>query len=761
MDKIIKKTVALPNGREIYIETGRIARQAHGAVVLRYGDTMILATVVSPKEGKPADFLPLSVDYIEKYSAAGKIPGGFFKREGRLGEGEILTSRLVDRALRPLFPKDYNRECQVVLQLISADKDEKPDALACLAASCALMTSDIPFPDPVAEVRVGRVDGEFIINPTVAELEGADMDIMVACTIDSIVMVEGEMNEVSEQDLLEGMVAAHEACKVLNQMQLELREEVGKTTREYDVPEKDEDFITRVSDLTEVKCREIVDATLPKTERSESFRILLDEALAKIAEEDGIEDEEELKELGTKVKEIFKDVQKDIVRGKVLKEGIRLDGRKLNEVRYIWSEAGYLPRAHGSAVFTRGETQSICTTTLGTKLDEQIIDGALVEGKKRFLLHYNFPAFSTGEARFLRGPGRREIGHGNLAERALKMVLPDDFDYTVRVVSDITESNGSSSMATVCGGCLSLMDAGVPIKSPVSGIAMGLMTEVDTGDFAVLSDILGDEDFIGDMDFKVTGTAKGLTACQMDIKVRGLSYEILGKALEQSKEGRLHILDKMLETLSEPRKEFSIHAPRIESIEIPSDMIGAVIGPGGKIIQEIQRSTGTTINIEESDGKGHVTIYSVDAAALTAAKQMVKDITAEPEVGTVYSATVKSIKDFGAFVEFMPGREGLLHISEISYERLGSMEGVFQVGDTIEIKLIGVDEKTGKFRLSHRVLLPKPEGWEERERERRDRRGGGDRRSGGEDRRGSGDRRSGGDRRGGRRGDRHGGNKPS
>lgn len=763
----IQKTVALPNGKEIHIETGRIARQAHGSVVLRYGDTMILATVVSPKDARVADFLPLSVDFIEKYSSAGKIPGGFFKREGRLGEGEILTSRLVDRALRPLFPKDYNRECQVVLQLISADKEEKPDALACLAASCALMTSDIPFPDPVAEVRVGRKDGEFIINPSVAELEDTDMDIMVACTMDSIVMVEGEMNEVSEEDLLNGMIAAHEACKALNQMQLELREAVGKTIREYDVPEKDEEFIARVTELTETKCREIVDATLPKAERSEGFRNLLEEAAAAIAEADGIEDEEELGELAGKIRGVFKDVQKKVVRGKVLKEGIRLDGRKLDDVRYIWSEAGYLPRAHGSAVFTRGETQSICTTTLGTKLDEQTIDGALVEGKKRFLLHYNFPAFSTGEARFLRGPGRREIGHGNLAERALKMVMPEDFDYTVRVVSDITESNGSSSMATVCGGCLSLMDAGVPVKAPVSGIAMGLMTEADTGEFAVLSDILGDEDFIGDMDFKVAGTAKGLTACQMDIKVRGLSYEILGKALEQSKGGRLHILDKMLETLSEPREDFSPYAPRIESMEIPSDMIGAVIGPGGKIIQEIQRATGTTINIEEADGKGHVTIYSVDAAALNAAKQMVKDIVAEPEIGTVYNSTVKSIKDFGAFVEFLPGREGLLHISEISYERLASMDGVFQVGDKVDIKLIGVDEKTGKFRLSHKVLLPKPEGWEERERERRERRGGdrdrrgggrgGDRRGGrGDDRRGGrrGDRRDGGYRRDDRRGDR-------
>ncbi|MCL4109083.1 UNVERIFIED_CONTAM: hypothetical protein GTU68_030995 [Idotea baltica] len=698
---------------------------------------MLLATVVSPKDAKVADFLPLSVDYLQKYASTGKFPGGFFKREGRLGEGEILVSRLVDRALRPLFPKNYNRECQVMIQLISADKEIQPDALACLAASSALMVSDIPFADPVTEVRVGRKDGEYIVNPTFEQMEGSDMDIMVACTMDSIVMVEGEMDEVSEEDLLNGMKAALAACKPINQMQLDLREAKGVVTREYKVEEEDTEFVEKLTD-----------GCLPKHERSDGFRAILEEATETLAAEAGVADDEEAKaELAGKVKGAFKGIQKHVVRSKVLQDGIRLDGRKLDDVREIWGEAGYLPRAHGSAVFTRGETQSLVSTTLGTKLDEQTIDGALTEGKKRFLLHYNFPAFSTGEARFLRGPGRREIGHGNLAERALKKVLADDFDYTVRIVSDITESNGSSSMATVCGGCMALMDAGVAIKAPVSGIAMGLMTEAETGEFAVLSDILGDEDFIGDMDFKVAGTEKGLTACQMDIKIRGLSFEILGKALQQSKPGRLHILEKMLEIIAEPRDDYSPYAPRIESLEIPSDMIGAVIGPGGKIVQEIQRSTNTTINLEEYDGKGHVTIYSSDVAALNAAKKMIKDIVSEPEIGTVYTSTVKSIKDFGAFVEFLPGREGLLHISEISYERLESMDGVFEVGQQVEIKLIGVDERTGKFRLSHKALLPVPEGWEERQRERRERRNdrGGDRRGG--------DRRNdrGGERRGGER----------
>lgn len=746
---VLKKTVTLPNGKEIHIETGRLARQADGAVVVRCGDTMLLATVVSPKEAKDVDFLPLSVDYTEKFSSTGKIPGGFFKREGRLGEHEILTSRLVDRALRPLFPKDYHSEVQVIIQLISSDKEEQPDALACFAASCALMVSDIPLPEPVCEVRVGRKDGELIVNPTKSEMEDLDMEIMVACTTDSIVMVEGEMKEVSEEDFLDAMVFGHESCKVLNQVQNEMREELGIVIREYATKEEDADLVAKVTGMIKDKVKVVVDGFLPKGERSAQFKTISNDAIEALTE--GLEDKDEIAKMTADVKGIFKNVQKDVVRTKVLEERIRLDGRQLDEIRPIWSETSYLPRVHGSAVFTRGETQSLCTVTLGTKLDEQTIDRAMEEGKKRFMLHYNFPPFSTGEARFLRGPGRREIGHGNLAERALKIMMPESYEYTVRIISDILESNGSSSMASVCGGCLALMDAGVPIKKAVSGIAMGLITDKETGKFSVLSDILGDEDFIGDMDFKVTGTVDGLTACQMDIKIAGLSVEILREALEQSKGGRMHILDKMNETLAEPREDLSPYAPRIETLEIPSDMIGAVIGPGGKIVQEIQKVTETTVNLEDAGNKGIVTIYSTDLEKLEAAKKMIKDIVAEPEIGAVYKSKVKSIKDFGAFVEFMPGREGLLHISEISYERLPSMDGVFEIGQEVDIKLIGVDEKTGKYRLSHRVLTPAPEGWEEQQRERRERRGG-DRRGGGgrNDRRGGGDRRDGGRRDGGR-----------
>jgi polyribonucleotide nucleotidyltransferase len=737
----ITKTVTLPNGKEIHIETGRLAKQADGSVVVRCGDTMLLATVVSSKEPRDVDFLPLSVDYVEKYSAAGKIPGGFFKREGRLGEREILTSRLVDRALRPLFPKDYHSETQVIIQLISSDREEQSDALACFAASAALMVSDIPFADPVTEVRVGMKDGEFIINPTVTEMDELDMDIMVAATNDSIVMVEGEMKEVSEEDLLNGMIAAHESCRLLNKVQQELREELGIEMREYETFELDAELVSKVRGIVAEDVTALVDATTAKQERSDRYSEIKTELLEGLLE--GVEDEEEKEKIEKQAPMILKDYHKELVRAKTI-AGTRLDGRKLDDVRDIWCDTSYLPRAHGSSIFTRGETQSLCTVTLGTKLDEQTIDGATVEGKKRFMLHYNFPPFSTGEARFLRGPGRREIGHGNLAERALKIMMPEDYEYTVRVIADILESNGSSSMASVCGGSLALMDAGVPVVEPVSGIAMGLITDAETGKYAVLSDILGDEDFIGDMDFKVAGTKNGLTACQMDIKVRGLSYDILRNALEQSKAGRLHILDKMLEELAAPRPDLSPYAPRIESMEIPTDMIGAVIGPGGKIVQEIQRSTETTINLEEIGGKGIVTIYSTDLEKLEAARQMIKNIIAEPEIGATYDSTVKSIKDFGAFVEFMPGREGLLHISEISYERLPSMDGVLEVGQEIQIKLIGIDEKSGKFRLSHKALLPKPEGWEERPRAR-----GGDRRGGGRDRRG-GDRR-GGDRRGGDR----------
>jgi polyribonucleotide nucleotidyltransferase len=709
----IYKSVTLPNGKTLTIETGRLAKQADGSCVVRCGDTMLLATVVANRDAKDVDFLPLSVDYIEKFAAAGKVPGGFFKREGKLSENEILISRLIDRALRPLFPDDFHAEVHVVVQLISADKVEQPDALACFAASTALFCSDIPFADAVSEVRVGlTAEGKYVINPTLQEMEGLKMEIMVACTNDSIVMVEGEMSEISETEFLDGMIAGHESCRLLNKVQEEFRAELGKTIRTYETFEPSEELVQKATQMMAGRIKEVVDSQSSKQERSEKFSAISSETLA--AMKAGVEDESKLKEIEKYVPQVFKAVHKDVVRRKVLDEGVRLDGRTGKDIRPIWSEVSFLPRAHGSAVFTRGETQSLCTTTLGTKLDELTLDLATFNGKKRFFLHYNFPPFSTGEARAMRGPGRRETGHGNLAERSLKMVLPSDYEYTVRVVSDILESNGSSSMASVCGGCLSMMDAGVPIRRPVSGIAMGLITDKKSDKYAILSDILGDEDFIGDMDFKVAGTVQGLTACQMDMKVRGLSYEVLKNALEQSKAGRLHILNCMLETLAEPRKELSPYAPRIEVIEIPTDMIGAVIGPGGKIIQEMQRSTNTTINIEEVDKKGIVTIYSADLANLEAARKMIKNIVSEPEMDVVYKAKVKSIKDFGAFVEFMPGREGLLHISEISYDRLPSMEGVLNVGDEIDIKIVGVDEKTGKFRLSHKVLLPVPEGYQER-----------------------------------------------
>lgn len=751
----IEKTIVLPDGKEIHIETGRLARQADGAAVVTCGDTKLLATVVaSPDIDKEKDFLPLMVDYVERYSAAGKIPGGFFKREGRLGEGEILTSRLIDRALRPLFPEDYHGEVQVMIQLISSDRENQADALACTAACAALMASNIPFPDPVSEVRVIQKNGEFIINPTVSEMEGNDLDLVVAATEDSIVMVEGEMNEVSEETMLEAFKAAHEALKVINKGLAELRTEVGKTIREYETLEILPAIAAKIREMGEKIISDMAHSFVGKEERSQILKDLKDSI--KEALEAEYADNEEVEALSTQINTAFKDLQKDVVRSMILAEGKRLDGRNTADIRDIWCEVGYLPRSHGSSVFTRGETQSLCTATLGTKLDEQTIDTATSEGSKNFMLHYNFPGFSTGEVRFLRGPGRREIGHGNLAERSLKKVMPDNYDYTVRVISDILESNGSSSMASVCGGCLALMDAGIPILAPVSGIAMGLITDKKTGKFAVLSDILGDEDFLGDMDFKVAGTSKGLTACQMDIKIRGLSYEILEQALAQSKGGRAHILGKMNEVISEPRPDLSPYAPRIVKIEIPSDMIGAVIGPGGKIIQEIQRTTNTTIVLEEVGNKGEVTISSVDEEGMRKAEQMIKQIVALPEVGQVYRAKVKSIKDFGAFVEFMPGREGLLHISEIEYRRLPSMEGVLEVGDEFDIKLIGVDERTGKFRLSRKVLLPKPEGYVEEEQSEGDRGGGGNRNNRGDRNRGDRNRGGGGDR---NRGDRNRGNR--
>ncbi len=701
----IHKSIDLGNGKSISIETGRLAKQSDGSVVLRCEDTMLLATVVARKEIKPdVDFLPLSVDYMEKYSSTGKFPGGFFKRDGRLGENEILVSRLVDRALRPLFPSDYHADVQVMIQLISSDKENQSDAFACVAASAALMVSDIPFEEPVSEVRVVRKGSQFLINPTVTEMVGSDLDIIVAATASSVVMVEGEMKEVSEEVMLEGIQVGFEACKKLNNFQLEFRAAVNKTTRTYTHDLIDAELFEKVKGHTQKALENLAQQSSAKDERSAEYKRIREELVAGLLLENPTFSDK-LKEVDTYLHDLYQ----EIVRNFILSHNVRLDGRKTDEVRSIWCEVGYLPRAHGSAIFTRGETQSLTTVTLGSKLDEQTIDSATTVGSKRFMLQYNFPGFSTGEVKPNRAPGRREIGHGNLAERALKMVVPSDTEHTIRIVSDILESNGSSSMATVCAGTLALMDAGVKITGPVSGIAMGLILDESTGKFAILSDILGDEDHLGDMDFKVAGTEKGLTACQMDIKVRGLSFEILGKALEQSKAGRLHILHEMTKTLATSREELSPYAPRIIKMIIPSDMIGAVIGPGGKIIQEIQRTTGTTISIEEVDNKGVVTISSPDAESLQAGFRSVKAIVAQPEVGEVYTAKVKSIKEFGAFVEFLPGKEGLLHISEISHQRLKSMEGVLEIGEEFPIKIIGVDEKTGKFRLSRKVLLPKPE----------------------------------------------------
>ena len=725
---VIRKSTTLPDGREISIETGALAKQADGAVVLRCGETMLLATVVARKEINPEiDFLPLSVDYMEKFASTGRFPGGFFKRDGRMGEHEILTSRLIDRALRPLFPDDYHGDTQVMVELISSDSKAQPDALACLAASAALCVSDIPFPDPVAEVRVARKNGEFVINPSFDEMEECDLDLMVAATDDSINMVEGEMKEVSEEVMLEALKFAHENIRLLNGLQAELRKEAGKPTREYETLPENEELYKEIKDIIGTGVDEVAKGAYSKEVRSEKLKALKDEVVEKLQEK-----YEEEEYFNTYVSLYFKKIQKEIVRSTVVKDKLRLDGRKLDDVRPIWVETGYLPRTHGSAVFTRGETQSLCTVTLGTKLDEQTIDTATFQGSKKFMLQYTFPGFSTGEVKPNRGPARREIGHGNLAERSLKPMVPMDTPYTLRVVSHILESNGSSSMASVCGGTLALMDAGIQIQRPVSGIAMGLITTEDG--FAVLSDILGDEDFLGDMDFKVAGTTEGLTACQMDIKIRGLSYEIIEKALEQSKAGRMHILEEMLKALPEPRAEMSRFAPRFFTMDIPHEFFGTVIGPGGKIIQEIQKTSGATINLEEGEkDMGTATISADNADSIESAVQQIRALIQVPVVGEVYNAKVKSIMDYGAFVEFLPGKEGLLHISEISYERLNSMDGVFSVGDEVQIKLIGVDKKSGKFRLSHKVLLPKPEGYVERE-DRRDRGDRGDRRGGNRDR---------------------------
>ena len=742
---VTRKTVSV-QGKEISVETGKLARQAAGSVWVTCGETILLATATARNEiNLEVDYMPLMVDYMEKFSAAGKFPGGFFKRDGRMGEDEILTSRLIDRALRPLFPDDYHGDTQIMVQLFSSDGEERADALACFAASCALMVSDIPFPDPVAEARVARINGEFHINPGRSLMEeNCDLDLMVAATDSSIVMVEGEMNEVSEETMLEALKVAHDAIRQLNKLQHELREEAGKPTREYETLELHEDFYKDMKAMIAADIEQVARGALDKDARGDRMREIKDAAKEKLLEKYHAQNDNEVEYFDTRFSTYFKKIQKEIVRGLAVKENLRLDGRRMDEIRPISCEVGTLPRAHGSSFFTRGETQSLSVATLGTKLDEQTVDTATYKGSKRFYLHYTFPGFSTGEVKFNRAPARREIGHGNLAERSLKTIIPEDYDYTLRIESNILESNGSSSMASVCGGCLALMDAGVSIIRPVSGIAMGLIT-TDEG-FVVLSDILGDEDFLGDMDFKVAGTEKGLTACQMDIKIKGLSYEIIEQALAQSKVGRAHILGKMLEVLPEPRADLSPHAPRFHVMDVPIEAFGSIIGPGGKIIQEIQRMSNTVIVLEEIDEKmGKATISSNDLEGIELAVAQIKGFAAMPEVGDTYKAKVKSIMDYGAFVEFLPGKEGLLHISEIAYERIPSMEGVFQVGEEIEIKLVGIDPRSGKFRLSRKALLPKPEGWEERE----DR--GGDRRRRGGDRRGGGNGR---DRRGGRDRDR-------
>ena len=708
-----QKVIQLSGGREIVIETGKLAKQADGSVVVRQGDTMLLATVVAAKEPKPdCDFMPLSVEYKEKYAAAGRFPGGFLKREARPSDYEILVARLIDRALRPLFPSDFHAEVFVTVNLISAEKDIMPDALAGLAASAALAVSDVPFAGPISEVRVSRINGEFVINPTYSQNENADLDIMVGATYDNILMVEGEMKEVSEADMLEAIKFAHAEIKKHCLAQMELSKALGKDVkRTYCHETNDEALREKVIAETYDKAYAIARERSAKHERSEKFEALEEELCAQFTEE-------ELVEKRPLIKRYFHDdVLKKAMRNMILDEGIRLDGRHTTEIRPIWCEVGYLPCAHGSAIFTRGETQSLSTVTLGTKLDEKQIDEVLVKGTEQFVLHYNFPPFSTGEARASRGLSRREIGHGNLAWRALKPMVPvgEENPYAVRVVSDILESNGSSSMATVCAGTLALMDAGVKIKKPVSGIAMGLITDTKTGKYAILSDILGDEDHLGDMDFKVTGTKDGITATQMDIKVDGLSYEVLAKALEQAKQGRMHILGKILETIPEPRADYKPFVPRIVQITIPQEFIGAVIGPGGKVIQEIQKQTGTTITITEKDNKGYVDIFGEDKGALDSALARIKEIVAIPEVGEVYNGMIRSIVAFGAFVEILPGKDGLLHISEIGNKRYETMEETgLKEGDMIEVKLIGIDPKNGKLKLSRKVLLPGGDKSEER-----------------------------------------------
>ena len=705
---VIKKTFDLGDGRMIEIETGKLAKQADGSVVVKMGDTMLLATVVSSIGAKAGtDFLPLSVDYQEKYASTGRIPGGFLRREARLSDHEVLISRLVDRALRPMFPDDYHSDTQVMISLISADKNIMPDCLAGLAASAAIAVSDIPFNGPISEVRVARIDGKFVINPYLSDLERATIDFLVAGTEHDIVMVEGEADEISEEDMVAAIEFAHKAIVIQVQAQNELAELVGKTKkREYSHESHDEELKKNVYAATYDKVYAIAKSNSAKGDRGNAFGAILMDFIATLGE--NLDDT-----TGFLAKKYFHDVQYDAIRNLVLDEGIRLDGRDARTVRPIWSEIGYLPSAHGSAVFTRGETQSLTIVTLGAKSDEQMIDGAFFNGYQKFLLHYNFPGFSTGEVRPNRGAGRREIGHGNLAMRSLKKVIPmDDNPYTIRIVSDILESNGSSSMATVCAGTLALMDAGIKIKAPVSGIAMGLITDEKTGKYAILSDILGDEDHLGDMDFKVTGTEAGIVACQMDLKINGLKWEVLTAALKQAGEARLHILNEMKKTISAPREDYKPHAPRIVTLKIDKEFIGAVIGPGGKIIQEMQRETGATIAIEEKDNQGIVQIFADNKEAIDSAVSRIRAIAARPEVGEIYEGKVKTIMPFGAFVEIMPGKDGLLHISEIDWTRHETMDGVLNVGDIVQVKLLDVD-KQGKLKLSRKALLPRPQRPEE------------------------------------------------
>ena len=706
--EVKKEIIALGDGRTISIETGKLAKQADGAVVVQMGNAMLLATVVANKEaGEGVDFLPLTVDYREKFAAAGRFPGGFFKREARPSDQEILTMRLVDRVLRPLFPKEYYCEVQVMIQLMSHDENVMPDALAGLAASACLAVSDIPFDGPISEVRVGRINGAFIINPSAQQLAESDMDIMVGASKEFVAMVEGEMDEVSEKDMADAIHFAHEAIKVQIEAQERLRAQVGKTIRAYEVPQENEEVAKKIYDFCYDKCYAIAKENTTKHERSDKFDAVKEACKALFTEE-------ELEEYEPLVSKYFSKAQKEAVRNLILNEDIRLDGRNTKQIRPIWCEVGYLPSPHGSAIFTRGETQSLTTVTLGTSREANVIDIPSEQGEERFYLHYNFPPFSTGEARPLRGTSRREVGHGNLAQRALKRMIPEDCPYTVRVVSEILESNGSSSMATVCAGTLALMDAGIQMKKPVSGIAMGLITDGDK--YAVLSDILGDEDHLGDMDFKVTGTKDGITACQMDIKIKGLTYEILEKALEQAREGRMHILGKITETIAEPNPTVKPHAPKIVRLEMPKEYIGAFIGTGGKNIQDLQARTKTTIVVEEVGELGIVEILGTDADGIQEAVDAVYHVSFEPVEGEIYKVRVARLVDFGAFVEFVPGKDSLLHVSEIAWERVENPADVLKEGDIIEVKYLGIDPKTKKTRVSRKALLPRPENLEKRER---------------------------------------------